>query len=114
MRFRDALSSCYKRGIKSSIYTLIIFVPLALYAIHPYWPANIFGWLIIVLFFVIFEVFYLAFLTYVESLRNEPSDFSLPKVLGWLVVIIPTSLVIIIYSMKLYDYVKEQFFVVRL
>lgn len=114
MRFRDAIISSYKIGFKSSLFSLIIFFPLTLVAIQPYWPANILGWLVIVMFIVLFQVFWIAFQTYVDSRRNEQKQFSLFKILGVLLVVIPTALVLIVSLMKLLDYVKDNLFVVRL
>lgn len=114
MRFKDAIISGYKIGFKSSLFSLIVFLPLTLAAIHPYWPANLFGWLVIVMFIVLFQVCWIAFQIYVDSRRNEPKQFSLFKISGVLVVVVPSTLVLIVSLMKLLDYVKDNLFVVRL
>jgi hypothetical protein len=57
-------------------------------------------------------VFYLAFRFYVDSRRNEPKDFSFAKILGILVVAIPTALVLIVFLMKSIDCAKEHLFIV--
>lgn len=113
MRFRNAIASTYKFGFKLSLFTLPVFVPLALVAIRPYWPSNIFGWVAIVTFIVLVDMGFFAFHTYIESRRSEPHDFSYRKIFKLLTIVIPIALVFIVLLMKSIDFAKVHLFVVR-
>ena len=113
VHFKTAIASSYKVGLKISLFTLPVFVPFALLAIKPYWPANLFGWLAIVVFIVFVEVGFFVFHVYIESRRTEPQGFSYTKILKLLTVVIPVALVLLVLVMKLIDYAKDHLFVVR-
>jgi len=114
MHFKNAIASSYKLGLKITLFTLPVFVPLTLVTIKPYWPANIFGWLAIVAFIILVEIGFLTFHVYIESRRNEPQDFSYTKILKLLTAVVPVALVLIVLVMKSIDFAKDHLFVVRL
>ena len=116
MSYIETLIANYKKAALSALFTLPLFVPLILVAIHPYFPSGLSGWLIVIVVPFIMEIPAIAFIRYIEIKKNEEgvNDYSISKVLKTLFIVAPLVIIAILSLVYYIEKYRGYFFEVQL